>query len=373
MHKDAALARDILAAQPPEPPRESRLQVHHLPARDGIPDAGDLPSASPNAQALGRRGPRRPPARKARRQAAFVLHDGPPYANGVIHIGHAVTRRSKDMVVKSKLMAASTRPTSGLGLPRPADELVVEKKFGKVGDKLDAAAFRARCREFAARADRPQRKDCKASGVIGDWASVQDDDFAFKPNMLRSLAQIVENGHLLRGAKPVHWCFDCGSALAEAEIEYADKVSPAIDVAYWAKDTKALYAKFGVDAGTPVAIPIWTTTPWTLPASLAVTLGPDLDYVLLTTPEKIAGRGAGPRRENRALQARLARRVAAGERRGCWKACCCSTLYDRDSPSSSATTSPRKTHRRRAHRTGHGQEDFAVGLKTASSRSTPPP
>src|SRR5690606_41916247 len=105
--------------------------------------------------------------------------------------------------------------------------------------------------------------------------------------MRRALAKIVERGHLTRGVKPVHWCFDCGSALAEAEIEYADKVSPQVDVAYDAVDARALAGKFGVDAGDAiVAVPIWTTTPWTLPASLAVTLGPALDYVL----------GAGPAR-----------------------------------------------------------------------------
>src|SRR3546814_2363238 len=117
-------------------------------------------------------------------------------------------------------------------------------------------------------------------------------NFAFEADMLRALAKVIERGHLARGVKPVHWCFDCGSALAEAEIEYADKVSPAVDVAYDAVDTKALAAAFGVDAGNAIAsVPIWTTTPWTLPASLAVTWAPGLNTCWCAAPNAIARRG----------------------------------------------------------------------------------
>jgi isoleucyl-tRNA synthetase len=125
--------------------------------------------------------------------------------------------------------------------------------------------------------------------VLGDWENpYRTMDAKFEADMLRALASIYANGHVTRGFKPVHWCFDCGSALAEAEIEYADKVSPAVDVAYDAIDPKALAAKFGVDVDddTIVAVPIWTTTPWTLPASLAVSLGPDLEYVLVEGPAR---------------------------------------------------------------------------------------
>ena len=123
--------------------------------------------------------------------------------------------------------------------------------------------------------------------MIGDWDHpYQTLDFRFEANEIRALARVVDNGHLTRGVKPVHWCFDCGSALAEAEIEYQDKVSPAVDVAYAASDAQALGAAFGVQvpADVEVAVPIWTTTPWTLPASLAVSLGPELDYVLVEGP-----------------------------------------------------------------------------------------
>lgn len=228
--------------------------------------------------------------RTATRDKAFILHDGPPYANGVIHIGHAVNKVLKDIVVKSKLMAGFRAPYAPgwdcHGLPI---EIAVEKEFGKVGQKLDAAAFRQKCREYAAKQIDLQRADFKRLGVLGDWDQpYRTMDAKFEADMLRALARIYANGHITRGFKPVHWCFDCGSALAEAEIEYADKVSPAVDVAYDAINAKAMAGLFGVaiDDATIVAVPIWTTTPWTLPASLAVSLGPDLEYVLVEGPQR---------------------------------------------------------------------------------------
>ncbi|HEY0662438.1 MAG TPA: isoleucine--tRNA ligase [Lysobacter sp.] len=227
------------------------------------------------------------------RENSFVLHDGPPYANGAIHIGHAVNKVLKDIVVKSKLLAGFDAPyVPGWDCHGLPIEIAIEKKYGKVGDKLDAAAFRAKCREYAAEQIDVQRRDFKRLGVLGDWENpYRSMDFRFEADMLRSLAKIVERGHLLRGAKPVHWCFDCGSALAEAEIEYADKQSPAVDVAYNAKQPRALASAFAVaiDDDTQVAMPIWTTTPWTLPASLAVTIGGDLDYVLVEGPRTADG------------------------------------------------------------------------------------
>ena len=226
--------------------------------------------------------------RTATREHAFILHDGPPYANGVIHIGHAVNKVLKDIVVKSKLMAGFRSPyVPGWDCHGLPIEIAVEKEFGKVGQKLDAAEFRQKCREYAAKQIDLQRADFKRLGVLGDWdRPYRTMDAKFEAEMLRALAKIYANGHITRGFKPVHWCFDCGSALAEAEIEYADKVSPAVDVAYDAIDAKALAAKFGVDINddTIVAVPIWTTTPWTLPASLAVSLGSDLEYSLVRGP-----------------------------------------------------------------------------------------
>ncbi|MBB4726840.1 isoleucyl-tRNA synthetase [Xanthomonas arboricola] len=218
----------------------------------------------------------------------FVLHDGPPYANGQIHLGHAVNKILKDIIVKSKYLAGFDAPYipgwDCHGLPI---EIAIEKKYGKVGVKLDAAEFRQKCREYATEQIDLQRRDFKRLGVIGDWDNPYKTlDFRFEANEIRALAKVVDNGHLTRGVKPVHWCFDCGSALAEAEIEYADKVSPTVDIAYPARDPAAVAAAFGASlpASVGVAVPIWTTTPWTLPASLAVSLGAELDYVLVEGP-----------------------------------------------------------------------------------------
>ena len=251
---------------------------------------GDLPKREPGMLAgWQQQGLYQRVREKARGRPLFVLHDGPPYANGSIHIGHAVNKILKDLVVKSKLLSGFDAPyVPGWDCHGLPIELVVEKKHGKVGQKLDAAQFRARCREYAAEQIAGQSKDFQRLGVLGDWDNpYRSMDFSFEADMLRALAKIVERGHLTRGVKPVHWCFDCGSALAEAEIEYADKVSPQVDVAYDAHEPRALAAKFGADAGDAiVAVPIWTTTPWTLPASLAVTLGAEIDYVLVEGPDR---------------------------------------------------------------------------------------
>ena len=226
----------------------------------------------------------------AGRDKVFILHDGPPYANGAIHIGHAVNKVLKDIVVKSKLLSGYRAPyVPGWDCHGLPIEIAVEIEVGKVGQKIDAATFRQKCREYAAAQIEQQRSDFKRLGILGDWENpYRTMDASFEANMLRALAKIVENGHVTRGFKPVHWCFDCGSALAEAEIEYQDKVSLAVDVAYDAVNPKVLAEKFGIDVDddTIVAVPIWTTTPWTLPASLAVSVGPGLDYVLVEGPER---------------------------------------------------------------------------------------
>ncbi|MBK8285710.1 MAG: isoleucine--tRNA ligase [Ahniella sp.] len=219
----------------------------------------------------------------------YLLHDGPPYANGQIHVGHAVNKTLKDIVVKSKLLAGFRSPyVPGWDCHGLPIEHAVEKEVGKVGQKVDARTFRQKCREYAAKQIDGQREDFKRLGVIGDWDNpYRTMDFKFEADILRSLAKIVGNGHLSRGAKPVHWCFDCGSALAEAEIEYADKVSPMVDVAYQAITPEEIAREFGADRqGAAIAVPIWTTTPWTLPASMAVTLGAELDYVLVEGPAR---------------------------------------------------------------------------------------
>ncbi len=214
----------------------------------------------------------------------FILHDGPPYANGDIHIGHAVNKILKDMVVKSRLMAGFQAPyVPGWDCHGLPIELQVEKKVGKVGRKVDARTFRQKCRAYADRQIDLQRKGFKRLGVLGEWDDpYASRDFSYEANMVRALAEIIEGGHLSQGVKPVNWCFDCGSALAEAEIEYQDKSSPAIDVLFGAVNARKLLQVFNVDGGHDVVgIPIWTTTPWTLPANEAVALNAELEYVLV--------------------------------------------------------------------------------------------
>jgi len=214
----------------------------------------------------------------------WILHDGPPYANGDLHMGHAVNKILKDIVVKSRLMAGFHSPyVPGWDCHGLPIEHQVEKKIGKVGHKVDAATFRKKCREYAERQIELQKTGFRRMGVLGDWNKpYATKNFHYEANMIRALASIIEAGHLMQGVKPVNWCFDCGSALAEAEIEYQDKTSPAIDVMFRAVDSGALFAAFGVEPVVgETGIPIWTTTPWTLPANEAVALHAELDYVLV--------------------------------------------------------------------------------------------
>ena len=235
--------------------------------------------------------------RLAQGRPRFVLHDGPPYANGTIHIGHAVNKILKDFIVKSRTLDGYDAPYipgwDCHGLPI---ELAVEKKHGRPGQKLDVNAFRAACRAFASEQIEQQRIDFKRLGVLGDWdRPYRTMDPAYEAEQLRAFGRIVRNGHLYKGAKPVHWCLDCRSALAEAEVEYEDKTSTAIDVAFKVVDSKDFAQRIGLDASALSASPelvIWTTTPWTLPANEAVSLGAELDYVLITT---VVGSSAAPR------------------------------------------------------------------------------
>ena len=214
----------------------------------------------------------------------FILHDGPPYANGNIHIGHSVNKILKDIIVKSKGLSGYDSPyVPGWDCHGLPIELKVEQEFGKPGEKFTAAEFRAKCREYAATQVDGQRTDFIRLGVLGDWQKPYlTMDFKTEANIIRALGKIVANGHLHKGAKPVHWCVDCRSALAEAEVEYYDKTSPSIDVAFHAADPDAVKAKFGAANVTgPVSLVIWTTTPWTLPANRAISLAPDFDYALV--------------------------------------------------------------------------------------------
>ncbi|AIR70586.1 isoleucine--tRNA ligase [Dickeya fangzhongdai] len=221
----------------------------------------------------------------------FILHDGPPYANGNIHIGHSVNKILKDIIIKSKGLSGYDSPyVPGWDCHGLPIELKVEQLVGKPGEKVSAAQFREECRKYAAEQVAGQKKDFIRLGVLGDWdRPYLTMDFKTEANIIRALGRIIENGHLHKGAKPVHWCADCGSALAEAEVEYYDKTSPAIDVAFNAVDRAAVLAKFGLTADAvngDVALVIWTTTPWTLPANRAIALNAEIDYVLIQVAGK---------------------------------------------------------------------------------------
>jgi len=232
--------------------------------------------------------------RAALGRPTFVLADGPPYANGQIHIGHAVNKVLKDIVVKSRTLDGYDAPyVPGWDCHGLPIEHQVEKTHGRVGGKLDAKGFRAACREYAGRQVEAQKADFRRLGVLGDW----DRPYltmlpGFEAAQLRAFARVYERGHVYKGYKPVHWCLDCRSSLAEAEVEYEERTSPSIDVAYAAVDAadlaKRLDASSTALAGALVdpGVVIWTTTPWTLPASQAVTVHPEFDYVLarLTLP-----------------------------------------------------------------------------------------
>ena len=217
----------------------------------------------------------------------YILHDGPPYANGDIHLGHAVNKTLKDIVIKSKTLSGFDAPYipgwDCHGLPI---EHNVEKKIGKAGVKVEYSKFRQKCRDYAMRQVEGQRKDFVRIGVFGDWDNPYlTMNFDVEANIIRAIGKIAENGHLVKGYKPVYWSVVGGSALAEAEVEYQDKTSFSIDVAYPVEDKDQLAvldAAFGGLAGEePINFLIWTTTPWTIPSSQAISVGSDLEYSLV--------------------------------------------------------------------------------------------
>ncbi|MEX8504711.1 isoleucine--tRNA ligase [Leptothrix ochracea] len=239
--------------------------------------------------------------RAARKGAPlFVLHDGPPYANGKLHIGHALNKVLKDMIVKSKqLQGFDAQYIPGWDCHGLPIENAIEKLHGR---KLSRADMQAKSRAYASEQVAQQREDFKRLGVLGDWERpYRTMDFANEAGQIRAFKRVVERGFVYRGLKPVYWCFDCGSSLAEFEIEYADKKSETLDVAFEADDSAALAAAFGLSASSlpvrpelvegqavhqPIFAVIWTTTAWTIPANQALNAHPELSYALVETPTK---------------------------------------------------------------------------------------
>lgn len=210
----------------------------------------------------------------------FILHDGPPYANGDIHIGHAVNKVLKDIIVKSRGMAGYDAVyVPGWDCHGMPIEIQIEKKYGK---NLPVAEVQAKARAYALEQIDRQREDFKRLGVLGDWdRPYLTMNFSNEADELRALARILDKGYVFRGLKPVNWCFDCGSALAEAEVEYADRTDPSVHVAFPFGDKEKLAHAFGLSQVDEGAVVIWTTTPWTLPANQALNVNPEFDYALV--------------------------------------------------------------------------------------------
>lgn len=268
-------------------------QTLNLPQTD-FPMKGDLARREPEMLKWWEENEIYPKLREvARGRPTFILADGPPYANGAIHLGHAINKVLKDIVVKSRTLDGHDAPyVPGWDCHGLPIEHQIEKARGKEVKTLEPRAFRQACREYAMEQVKAQREDFKRLGVMGDWdhpyMTMQPQ---YEAEQLRAFAQILRNGHVYKGLKPVHWCLDCRSALAEAEVEYEDKNSPAIDVRFSVKDVADLARRLGLkqspgqsprqSLGASASIVIWTTTPWTLPANQAVALGAQIKYSLI--------------------------------------------------------------------------------------------
>ncbi|MEY4317141.1 MAG: Isoleucine--tRNA ligase [Pseudomonadota bacterium] len=249
-----------------------------------FPMRGDLPKREPkwtqdwNSQGLYKK------LRVARQGAPlFVLHDGPPYANGKLHIGHALNKVLKDMIVKSKQLAGfDAQYIPGWDCHGLPIENAIEKLHGR---KLSRDEMQAKSRAFATEQIDQQREDFKRLGVLGDWERpYRTMDPANEAGQIRAFKRVIERGFVYRGLKPVYWCFDCGSSLAEFEIEYADKKSETLDVAFLCAQPDKLAAAFGLSQLSKDAFAvIWTTTAWTIPANQALNLNPELSYALVDT------------------------------------------------------------------------------------------
>jgi len=285
----------------------------------------------------------------------YILHDGPPYANGDIHIGHAVNKILKDIVIKSRTMLGFDCPFipgwDCHGLPI---ELMVEKKFGKSKFKDNKNAFRKACREFAIKQVNKQKKDFIRLGVNADWEnSYLSMDKDFEASIIESLGKILENKHIYYGSKPVHWCIESESALAEAEVEYKNIISDSIYVAF-----KSSFE------GESVNLVIWTTTPWTLPANMAVAVGDDISYVTVETKGKkyiLAEDLVSKVEEELGLEFRLLQKFAGKDLVGLDAR---HPFYNKSVPVITAKHVTTESGTGLVHiAPGHGQEDYLAGIE----------
>jgi isoleucyl-tRNA synthetase len=257
----------------------------------GFPMKADLAKREPEMLAAWERDDVYGKIRKVSKgRPTFILTDGPPYANGALHLGHSLNKILKDIIVKSRTLDGYDAPyVPGWDCHGLPIEMQVEKTHGRVGAKISAKAFRAACREYAIKQVDLQRGEFKRLGVLGDWNHPYLTMAPrFEAEQLRAFSLIIKNGHLYKGFKPVHWCLNCRSALAEAEVEYEDKTSPSVYVRFGVVDRADLAQRMGISAeqqramsDDPTSLAIWTTTPWTLPANRAVALHPQFTYSLV--------------------------------------------------------------------------------------------
>ena len=256
-----------------------------------FPMRGDLPKREPQWVAQWQKNKLYEAIRAAHAgQPKFILHDGPPYANGDIHIGHAVNKILKDMIVKSRwLMGFDAAYVPGWDCHGMPIEIQIEKQFGK---NLPTAEVQAKARQYASEQIAKQKIDFERLGVLGDWNNPYlTMNYRNEADEIRALGSIWKKGYVFRGLKPVNWCFDCGSALAEAEVEYQDKTDPAVDVGFAFDDAQRsnLAKAFGISRlpEKKGMVVIWTTTPWTLPANQALNVHPELEYALVETDQAL--------------------------------------------------------------------------------------
>jgi isoleucyl-tRNA synthetase len=315
---------------------------------------------------------------KHKNSPKYILHDGPPYANGDIHLGHAVNKILKDIIIKSKTLSGFDAPfVPGWDCHGLPIELNVEKKLGKAGMEISAKDFREACRTYAAEQVEGQKAAFMRLGVFAEWDKPYlTMDYQFEADIIRVLGKILENKHIHQGFKPVHWCMNCASALAEAEVEYEDKVSPAIDVAFRVTDAEGIWSVCHPQTEKPhvfddLSVVIWTTTPWTLPANQAVAVGAEIEYAiveyqsgdapryLLMAAALVAQRCAEYGIENYTILAHCEGRVLEGFLLQ-------HPFYDRKVPIILADHVTLETGTGLVHiAPAHGQDDYQAGLRYA--------
>jgi isoleucyl-tRNA synthetase len=302
----------------------------------------------------------------------YILHDGPPYANGHTHIGHALNKVLKDIVLKSKRMSGFAAPyVPGWDCHGLPIELQVEKNLGSKKHELSKLEMRKQCREYAAKFVAIQKEEFKRLGILGEW----DDPYltmasSYEGITARELARFAENGGLYKGKKPVHWCSSCGTALAEAEVEYADHKSPSVFVKFPLKDD--LSAQLPALAGKKVSVVIWTTTPWTLPANLAIALHPEFEYVAVEVADEVLIVARGLKKAFLLTTGLAGEVIASFTAELLERKLCRHPFYDRDSIILLGEHVTLEAGTGCVHTApGHGQEDYELGLRAGLEIYTP--